>query len=162
MSDTIPVADSDLWQHIVDNQHALIDARMKLFSDRSSLIFLIRKGLHQPAERSVALDIAAILPNLEKRQLLPDLLNLAAFVHGSTRQVRSIILSLGRAWLKENIDKLVEPILDRNDYEEYASLLELYLQIDSELALHLASRAAQHENPDIRDVGNEFLADLEQ
>lgn len=160
MNDELPRADLNLWQHFVKAENTSIGARMELFSKLPALVPLVKRGLHQPAERSAALRIAARLPARQKRALLPDLVSLASFVHGSTREARNIILSLSREWLRENIEKYAEPILQRGDYEEYASLLELYMRIDHDLALRLALRAVAHNDPDIRDVGETFLADL--
>ncbi len=145
---------------LVKAENTSIGARMELFSKLPALVPLVKRGLHQPAERSAALRIAARLPARQKRALLPDLVSLASFVHGSTREARNIILSLSREWLRENIEKYAEPILQRGDYEEYASLLELYMRIDHDLALRLALRAVAHNDPDIRDVGETFLARL--
>ncbi len=160
-NDSLPAAVSDSWQSFVAAEHDYVSTRMTLLSDHSSRLSSVRNGLHEPAERSAALSVAALLPTREKQQLLPDLLELAAFTHGLTRQARNIILSMGRDWLEKNIESHAEPILMRNDDEEYAGLLELYKRIRRDLALRLATRAAQHADPAIREVGEDFLADLE-
>ena len=160
MNDDLSHADLDLWQHFVNAENTSIGARMELFSKLPALVALVRRGLHQPSERSAALHIAAMLPTREKRAILPDLVSLASFVHGSTREARNIILSLPRKWLRDNIEEYAESILHRDNYEEYASLLELYMRIDHDLALRLALRAVAHNDPDIRDVGETFLTDL--
>jgi len=162
MGDELSADDLDLWQQVVSAEDASMGARTRLFSHPSSIVPLVKRGLHQPAERTTALRIAAMLSAQQKRELLPDLVALASFVHGSTKQAQDIIMSLRRDWLRDNIERYAESILKRDDYEEYASLLELYTRIDRDLVLRLAQHAAQHDDPDIRDVGKGFLADLER
>ncbi len=44
--------------------------------------------------------------------------------------------------------------------DTYRRLLELYSQIDQNLTLRLARRAAAHSDPDTREAGEEFLRSM--
>lgn len=154
LSDT----DSDLWQRFVEAERAYTAARAHLLTESTSPVSVVRAGLDQPQGRSAALQVAASLPLEQRRELLADLLALAVYVHGLTREARKIILSLPREWLRANIEAYAEPILAHEDYEEYRGLLELYSHIGSSLTLRLAQRAAEHQDPDIREAGEDYIA----
>jgi len=151
--------DVELWQRFIEAEHQLSSAREKLFSETASLVPLVRAGIERRSERSTALKVAATLPIEKRQELLPDLLALATYVHGLTGEARHIILTLPHDWLIANLENYAEPILARDDFEEYTGLLELYSHMDRTLTLQLARRAAGHSDPDIREVGEDFLSD---
>jgi len=140
--------DQELWRHFVQAEQSFLSARTRLTTSPSA-VALIRAGLARPSERSAALDAAALLPTDKKRDL---------FVHGGIGAARAIILSLPHDWLLANIEQYAEPLLAYEDDEEYRRLLELYSLIDRDLTLKLARRAAEHADPDIKEAGEDFLA----
>jgi len=152
--------DRGLWQHYVEAEQTCIAARMRLFSESSALVELVRSGLADPKERAAALDVSALLSVGQKQQLFGDLLALASFGHGLVHTVRDIILSLPHDWLVANIEQHAEPLLAYDEHEEYRRLLELYRLIDRDLTLRLARRAAAHGDEDIREAGEDVLAAL--
>jgi len=154
----ISKTDVELWQRFIEAEHQLSSAREKLFSETSSLVPLVRAGLERPSERVEALRVAATLPIERRQELLPDLLALATYVHGLTGEARHIILTLPHDWLLTNIENYAEPLLAHDDFEEYTGLLELYSHIDRILTLRLAHQASNHIDPDIKEVGQDFLA----
>ncbi|GET38203.1 hypothetical protein [Microseira wollei] len=87
--------------------------------------------------------------------MLSNLVDLASISHSDIEICRQGILSLPKTWLLENLEKIAEPLLKNGTDEEYRRLLELYIQIDRELTERLAKRA-QHEDSDIREVGEDF------
>lgn len=149
--------DQDLWHRFVETEQALLSARTQLVKSPSA-VALIRAGLARPSERSAALTAAASLPLGRKQELFGDLLALASFAHGRIGDVRKIILSLPHDWLLENIERYAEPLLGYENDEEYRRLLELYSLIDRDLTLRLARRAAVHDDADIKETGDDFLA----
>jgi hypothetical protein len=149
--------DQELWRHFVQAEQSFLSARTRLTTSPSA-VALIRAGLARPSERSAALDAAALLPTDKKRDLFGDVLALASFVHGGIGAARAIILSLPHDWLLANIEQYAEPLLAYEDDEEYRRLLELYSLIDRDLTLKLARRAAEHADPDIKEAGEDFLA----
>ena len=110
--------------------------------------------------RATAIRLLEYLTPAELEAIFPDLVGLASWAHGGIRRVRDIILSLPRAWVLDRIEPAAEPLLARGTDEEYRRFLELYTELDHDLALRLASRAATHSDECIREVGEEFLEDL--
>jgi hypothetical protein len=150
-------ANVDHWQRFVLAYNAMTAARIELFADRAGLTAFVRHGLHAPGERAAALDAAARLTIDELQDLFPDLLALASFVHGLTERCRELILRLPRAWLLANIERHAAPLLSAGGEEEYRALLDLYDRIDPALASQLAERAAQADDEDIKEAGNDYL-----
>lgn len=149
--------DQDLWHRFIRAEHSFHAVRVQLMRS-PSIVALVRAGLKQPKERPAALNVAALLPIDARQQLFADLLALVSFGHGRIGVVREIILSLPRDWLLAHIEEYAEPLLAYEDYEEYRRLLELYSLIDRDLTLRLAHRAAAHGDADIREAGEDFLA----
>jgi len=152
--------DQGLWRHYVEAEQTCIAARMRLFSESSALVELVRSGLADPTERAAALDVSTLLSVGQKQQLFGELLALAGFGHGLVHKVRDIILSLPHDWLVANIERYAEPLLQYDGHEEYRRLLELYRLIDRDLTRRLARRAAAHGDADIREAGKDVLAAL--
>jgi hypothetical protein len=113
-----------------------------------------------PTERGAALEVAATLSIEERKELLGELISLASFGHGRTAMARRLILSLPHDWLRENMEAYAAPILEEGSDEEYRRLLELYSELDRDLTLRLARRAAASDDPEIADVGRDFLEKL--
>lgn len=111
-------------------------------------------------ERTEAITQLPSLTIEELEQLFAELLFLASFVHGQLQQVRSTILRIPKEWILEHIEQESEPLLKNGTYEEYRRLLELYLSLNAELTRKLAERAAANSDPDIKEVGDDFLEKL--
>ncbi len=160
MTESIDARDVELWNRVVKTEGAFIQARMSLFSEAKAMIELVRQALHRPTERATALGIAKLLSAQQRQALFPDLLSLASVGHGLTGASRDIILSLPRDWVLSAIDKTAEPILEQGGYEEYQRLLELYSELDRDIALRLAQQAVTHPNPEVQETGRDFLRKL--
>ena len=154
--------DLDLWNRVVETERAFVEARMALFSGATSIVELVRQALHRPTERATALGIAKLLNPQQRQALFPDLLSLASVGHGLTSASRDLILSLPRDWVLSTIDKTAQPILEQGGYEEYQRLLELYAELDRDLALRLAQQAAAHKDPEVQEAGRDFLGRRQQ
>lgn len=121
------------------------------------IVEVIRSALCSPSQRAAALNVLWYLPVEMSKRLLPDLLRLAAFQHGSIQLVRARIMSLPRTWLLANIEADAEPLLTSGEDEPFRRLLELYAEIDRELMLRLARRAQAHPNPHVKEAATDFL-----
>ena len=146
-----------LWSGYVDAHAALVRARMALVSQSPDLVDTLRHGLHEPAERAAALDVARLLPEDRRKQLLPELLALASFAHGLTEESIAVMRSLPRSWVVSVIEAFAEPLLRTDDHEAYRGLLRVYGEFDVELARRLALRAQHHPDPDVREAGADWL-----
>jgi hypothetical protein len=154
-----PVTPTDLlcWRRYVEAAQAAVAARRDVFAQRGTLVELVRRGLDQPGERATALDVAAELRGDELQLLFPDLLSLASFGHGLTERCRQILLRLPAPWLRTHVEVAATPLLAAGGAEEYQALLPLCERIDPALARSLAGRAAASADPEIQEVGEDYL-----
>jgi hypothetical protein len=121
----------------------------------------LRAALHDPTRRRDALESLARLTVEERERFFADLVELASVGHADVDAVRAQILRLPRAWVLAHIEASAERLLDGAEpWEEHRRLLELYAELDPELAHRLAARAAKHADPDVREAGADFLARL--
>jgi hypothetical protein len=153
--------DIELWQKVFDQETAYIKARQDFLNNSPDRIGFIKKALHNPTERGTALRLIEYLKLEERQNLFDDLLDLASVSQSDIELCRKAILSLPKNWLLANIEKSAELLLQNGTDEEYRRLLELYLDIDRELVKRLAQRAVEHDDPDIREVGEDFQNYLE-
>jgi hypothetical protein len=123
----------------------------------------VRHGLRSGGvDQATALTVFAYLSLDEQQDLFRDLVFLASSSHGSIQRVRDLILTLPRDWVLAHIEREAEPLLRQGTYDEYRRFLELYELLDLDLTLKLARRAAAHEDPDIREAGEEYLEKFQQ
>ena len=148
--------DRQLWDRLVESHMAFVKAAMEFLSGDVDRISLLRNAL-RGKERTTALYIAPQLSVGEKQALFREWLFLASFDHGALHRVREIILSLPRDWVLANIENETADLLNSADSLEYRRFLELYLLLDSHLALRLAKQANTHRDKEIRETGEEFL-----
>lgn len=148
--------DTELWRKFVERETAYIQTRQNFLNDCTDRAALIKKALHNPAERGTALRLIEYLKLEERQSLFDDLVDLASVSHSNIELCRKAILSFPKPWLRANIEKSAEPLLQDGTDEEYRRLLELYIDIDRELTQSLAIRALQHDDLDIREAGEDF------
>ena len=149
-----------LWRKYIESANAMINARRDLFLKSASLVELFRAGLHDPVTRPYTLELVSFLKDEDRTELFADVLALASFSSGATKAARALILGLPREWVLANIEETAEPFLRDGTYDEYRSILELYLELNQSLTYKLARRAAEHTDPDINEAGQDFLEKL--
>lgn len=59
------------------------------------------------------------------------------------------------------IDAEIERILEGQQYDDYWMFAELLAELDHERAVNLARRAADSDDPEIREFGSDMLANLD-
>jgi len=147
MSEQPSDKDLAIWRRLVDSHQAFTQALTEFFSEGVDRVALVRGALRSE-DIFTALHVAAhYMKSSELMQLFDQLVLLASTGHGAVDAVRKIILSLPRDWVLAHIEEAVEPLLRDGTYDEYRRFLELYEQLDQNLALNL--RAHQ---PDPRDL----------
>ncbi|MBR8832841.1 MAG: hypothetical protein DSM106950_02055 [Stigonema ocellatum SAG 48.90 = DSM 106950] len=147
--------DTDLWHQLIDQEKTYLSTR-KNFLNSPSKVELIRKALQNPLERGTALKIINYLTQDERQSLFNELMKLASVGHSDIELVRHAIASFDKNWLLENIENQAESLLENGTDEEYRRLLELYIQLDDKLTQRLATKALQHPDIDIQEVGEDF------
>ncbi|MGH9848601.1 MAG: hypothetical protein ACREBD_01965 [Blastocatellia bacterium] len=156
---SVSVHENAVWERLVESHEAFLSASKDFFSERVDHVSCLHHAFHSE-DRETAIYLAQYLDESDLKELFGDLVFLASFSHGSIQAVRRLILSLPREWVLAQIENFAEPILASGDYDEYRRLLELYLELDHELAFKLASKASQHEDEDIKEAGEDFLERL--
>src|SRR5262245_48350636 len=152
-------ASSAAWRRLVESHAAWSQANMDFLADGVDRVGVLRAALRGP-DRMTGILIAPCLKEEERKELFPEWVNLARAAHGPVAAVRQIIASLPHDWVLAHIEPEVEKILVNEEYDDYWLFLELYEQLDTDLTLKLARRAAAHLDPDIREMGEDYLERL--
>jgi len=148
-----------VWERLAESYRAFSSASKDFFSEGIDQLTCLRRAFRNE-DRPIAIYMIQFLSNSEIKELFGELVYLASFSHGSIQAVRRLILSLPRDWVLANIEKFADPILAAGDYDEYRRFLELYMELDHDLAFKLATRATQQEDEDIKEAGEDFLEKL--
>jgi hypothetical protein len=147
---------TELWNQLISQESAYKTTRQTFLRECHNRREIIQQALGNPVERATALKLFVYLTEEERQNLFNELVQLASVGHSDIELVRQIILSFPKKWLLTHIEKSAEPLLNKGTDEEYRRLLELYIELDLELAKRLAARALQQNNPNIRETGEDF------
>lgn len=60
-------------------------------------------------------------------------------------------------WLMKRLERLIKSFLENGDYWNYIRALELLSTIDKSLTKEIATKAIQHKDLEIQEVGKDFL-----
>lgn len=159
MSQQLSRNDIAIWHRVVETHKAFALASREFLSEGVDRVGLIRHALRSE-DKMTAIYLLAHLETSELAQLFNDLVFQASFSHGAIQLVRKTILSLPRDWVMANIEEAAEPLLQGGTYDEYRRLLELYVELDHDLALKLARRALAQADENIREAGEDFMRKL--
>ena len=149
-----------LWLRLTRTELEFFEARKAFLEHRGDSVRELDEALNDPAQRGTALRLLRYLPIEARHVLFPQLVHLASFSHGDVVLVRSLISELGPEWLQEHLSTQVRRITSRPDvsYEEYRRLAELLSEVDLGLLQELALQAKSNADPDVREVGEEYLS----
>jgi hypothetical protein len=145
-----------LWSGLLDAERQYVAARRAVVGLGDRLTDVLRSALGQPAQRGTALRLLLVVDVERRLEVFPELVRLAAVGHSDVGLVREVIGSLPHYWVEANIGREVRPLLDDGGYEEYRRLAELLQGLDSGLLSELVDRARRSEDPDIREVADDF------
>lgn len=70
---------------------------------------------------------------------------------------RYFLQKLSKDWLMKRLKRLVKSFLKNGDYWNYLRVLELLSTIDKSLTKEIATKAVQHKDLEIQEVGKGFL-----
>jgi hypothetical protein len=161
MPETTPISQkqSDIWKRYQETFEAYIAATGTFFTELNSKerVEVVRWAFENQQVRA-ALE-ATELMKVEERKELVDILIGFTYSAGRWREfVTKLILEIPHDWLVENIEKYTEPILNEyEDYTDYSGFLWVLHEIDQQLAIRLAERAARSTDYDIREIGEYYL-----
>lgn len=161
MNEPISEKDAQVWRRLIDSQTKFSVASREFLHGDVDRVALIRQALYS-SDSGTAYYFLQHLNAEELMHLFDILVPLASTGHGSVGRVREAILSLPHDWVVTRIEQLAEPLLVDGTYDEYRRFLELYYELDKDLARKLALRASQHSDDDIKEAGDDYLEKLEQ
>jgi hypothetical protein len=146
-----------LWRNLVEAERDFFTARHGFVTEADDRVGIIQQALHKPSERGAALRVLLSRPIPESQALFDDLVQLASVGHADLRLCQELIVRMPRSWVLSKIEASAERLLSEGTDEEYRRLLELYFQLDNDLTMRLASRAASHRDENISEAGRDFL-----
>jgi hypothetical protein len=152
------------WKKLVAADAAAYIAQHELFTTCGEFILeIVRAGLLDPKERTTAFRIAGLLKDEQRKALLPDLVSLACEPSYAPTIInaRKAIMALPKEWVLAHMGPSIERILKSDDDWEYRRLLELCSLLNRDLTLKIATIAASHQHPDIKEAGADFLENPE-
>ncbi|AGP33611.1 hypothetical protein [Sorangium cellulosum] len=129
-----------------------------MLTQTDSIVELVRSALSRPSDRALAVDVFRCLSEEDQKKLFPDLLALSCYAHGLSGEAIQLLMLLPRDWVTQNIEAHAENILRDATYEEYRMLIQVYAQLSPALARKLAERAVQSNDDDIKEAGEDYLA----
>ena len=161
MSEKLSKHDTEVWQRLVESQKEFNSASRMFLSSDIDRVSLMREKLYS-LDRDTAFYFLPYLKEEELMQIFDILVPLASTAHSSVGRVKEAILSLPHDWIIKKIEQLVEPLLIDGTDDEYRRFLELYFELDKDLTLKLAHRAAQHTDLHIKEAGEDYLEIFEK
>jgi hypothetical protein len=151
-----------LWNRLVEANRVFMFASQALCAEAKGRVAVLGKALRTPGvERATALTVFPHLTASEQCELFPDLLVAARSAHGPVQVVWDRIRSLPPNWVLAHIEEAVDPILKEGQEDDYWMFLQLYEQLDRDLTIRLARRAAANADPAIRAMGDEYLEKMQ-
>jgi hypothetical protein len=151
--------DEDLWHHMYfgDVKSRANWCETLLLRARNPRE-LVRRKLRKSSvmEKFAALGLSERLPDEDRILIFSDVLQLClSQKFGSA--ARGVILLMPKDWVIAHIEAASEPLLKDNDNIHYSLMLQLYNMIDRDLAIRFAKNAGSNPDPDVREVGQDFL-----
>lgn len=148
------------WQHFAESHKSFALAMEALFSlDKLTRVQLIKSAL-KSKDRAAAIYLLQYLDDSDLVLLFEEIVFLVSFSHGALATMRKTILAMPRDWVLKNIEGVAEKFLENGTYDEYRRFLELYIELDQNMAYRLAQRARQSRDSDIKEAGEDFLSKL--
>lgn len=147
------------WKELVEAHLAYMEALRQFWMAKEERIPSIKRGLQQ-GDWATAMHLLSFLSSEEQTLLFDELMKLAIYSQGYGQAAREAIAAMPKAWVRTRIDLAIDPYLHSGEYDVYQGVLELLLALDYEGATKVANMAVQHTNPDIQEVGRDFLERL--
>ncbi|BCM88266.1 hypothetical protein IAD21_00093 [Abditibacteriota bacterium] len=115
-------------------------------------IAFLREQLEREQDARIIFATISKMPELDKREFLPELLDWGC-AYNYTGRCWDIITSLDEEWLQQNIESATRPFLKTGDENAWRQILSLIRPIDSLLHDKLALEATQSTDPEIVALG---------
>jgi|SRR6185503_273169 hypothetical protein len=159
MSKEVSKNDLAAWDELSKSHRRFIKARMAFYQSEVDRVELIRRAMHTN-DQALALSLARYLSPTEHMQLFDEWVYWAT-IDSCLPAVHNYILSLPKEWIMGRIEEAVELRLREGDEIDFRRYLELFCNLDRDLAAKLARRALEHSDKEIQDAGRDYLSALE-
>ncbi len=153
-------SDDALWAAVLADERRFFTSRAAFLTGAADRVRVLRSALRTASQRGAALRLFPFYAIEERQQVFDDLVRLCSVGHVDIALCREAVRSLERDWVLASIERSAAGVLATGGGEEYRRLLELYVELDLDLARRLATRAAQHADGDVREAGQDFLGRL--
>lgn len=147
----------EAWSELKRTEAAMVQARMAFMATDWGPV--LRRALETWDGVPTALGLLRILPRERVEPFAGGLLAMAVVTHGQIGIVRELLASLGPGWMSANARGFVEDTIASPDAtdEQFRRLAELLRELDElELLTLVVAAAAESEDPDIREVAEDF------
>lgn len=148
--------DLELWNKVVAQEKAYRFSLKTFLDESQNPLWILKEALNNPSQRASALQLCCHLRTEERFFLFDDLVKLVSVGHSDIELARQAILSFPLEWLKQNFEPAAYKILEEGTDEEYRRSLELMIKFDLEMAKRLVQKSLASDEPDIREVGEDF------
>lgn len=149
--------DHALWQHLIKCNEASLDATETFLRDARDPVSVVRCGLRgNVVETLTAIGLLSRMDVLDRTKVFDELVVLC-LSQKFGQAARQAVLRLPRDWVVANIEKVFKPLLQTFDHLDYLMLLGLYKSLSHDLATKLAREAAQSDDYEAKEIGEEFL-----
>ncbi|MDV9187793.1 hypothetical protein R6L23_06130 [Streptomyces sp. SR27] len=153
-----PPSDHDLWQAFVEAKREMHRRQAEFYQhaqDRPAVLKAALAGGAGAWDQGAALDFLAAL-SADGSELLPELVGWTTS-HRWALSARQAIDRIPRDRLLPLLEPLILDRLDSADDDEYRRFAELLAHIEAwDLLGQLAARAFTSDNPDTREVAEDF------
>jgi hypothetical protein len=150
------VDDRQLWTALVSAEQERARRRVDFYRDAQSRAEILGQALNGSAwDRGTALNFLRTLPD-DVPTLLDRLVD-HALTHTWALEARQAIAQAPRDQIQPRLRGIVAAMLPAAEDDEYRRLAELLAHLEHWSTLHeLVEQAMTHDDPDIREVGEDF------
>jgi hypothetical protein len=149
--------DVQLWNDLSGIEQRSLAEILRRWANVSTKVDVMREALSTPHQRGTALRLLLVLGDEMKMKVFRNLVELSSVGHSDVALCRSVIKSMPRRWVLENIEPIVRVLLqETGGEEEYRRIAELYAELDSELLEVHVERALKHPDEEVREAGLDF------
>lgn len=147
------------------SEHVLLHAtlerqRLEILKHSPAAASVLRERLKDPGSRGAALELINHVSEQDRKELLPDLMDLACSANKYQNEAFLAVCSLPRRWTAENIEAHSRKILERAAEEEFGLLLHLLEEIRPELCLEIARNYSNHADEGISRIARAFSTNI--
>ncbi len=151
--------DDAKWDELCKAENQALRDHFHRWLDVTDKLAAIERGLASVTQRGTALRLLLVLGDDFRKKVFPQLVFLASWGNRDILLCRTVIKSMHRKWVIENIESQVQEVLAKSDgEEEWRCFAELCWQLDDALLARHVELALAHPDKEIQAVGRDYQA----